>query len=52
MLAINGGVRLWYIEGIKNMRIGKYRLFSQVQAFDMNPYNGDANISLMYSADL
>lgn len=32
MLAINGGVKLWYIEGITNMRFGKYRLFSEVQA--------------------
>lgn len=44
MLAINGGVRLWYIEGITNMRFGKYRLFSEVQALDMDPYNGDAYI--------
>ena len=44
MLAINGGVKLWYIEGITNMRFGKYRLFSEVQALDMDPYNGDAYI--------
>ena len=44
MLAINGGVKLWYIEGITNMRYGKYRLFSEVQALDMDPYNGDAYI--------
>lgn len=35
---------LWYIEGITNMRFGKYRLFSEVQALDMDPYNGDAYI--------
>ena len=44
MLAINGGVRLWYIEGITNMRYGKYRLFSEAQALDLDPYNGDAYI--------
>lgn len=44
MLAINGGVKLWYMEGITNMRFGKYRLFSEVQALDMDPYNGDAYI--------
>ena len=44
MLAINGGVRLWYIEGITNMRFGKYRRFSEVQALDMDPYNGDAYV--------
>lgn len=26
------------------MRFGKYRLFSEVQALDMDPYNGDAYI--------
>ena len=44
MLAINGGVKLWYIEGITNMRYGKYRLFSEVQALNMDPYNCDAYI--------
>lgn len=44
MLAINGGVKLWYMEGITNMRFGKYRLFSEVQTLDMDPYNGDAYI--------
>ena len=40
MLAINGGTKLWYIEGITNMRYGKYRLFTEVQALDLDPYNG------------
>ena len=44
MLAINGGIKLWYIEGITDMRNGKYRLFSEVQALDYDPYNGDAYI--------
>ena len=35
---------MWYMEGITNMRYGKYRLFSEVQALDMDPYNGDAYI--------
>lgn len=42
MLAINGAIRLWYVRGINNMRYGKYRLFSEVEAIGMNPYNGDA----------
>ena len=32
MLGLNGGVRLWYIEGINNMRYGKYRLFCELEA--------------------
>ena len=50
MFAINGGVKLWYIEGITNMRYGKYRLFSEVQALDMDPYNGDAYIFMSKDA--
>ena len=44
MLAINGGVKLWYIEGITNMRYGKYRLFSEVQALDMD-YDNASTLS-------
>lgn len=44
MLGLNGGIRLWYIEGINNMRYGKYRLFCEVEALDMDPYNGDGYI--------
>ena len=40
MLAINGSIKLWYIEGITNMRYGKDRLFSEVQSLDYEPYNG------------
>jgi hypothetical protein len=44
MLGLNGSIRLWYIEGINNMRYGKYRLFCEVEALDMDPYNGDGYI--------
>ena len=42
MLALNGGIKIWYISGITNMRYGKYRLFSEVEAAGGHPYNGDA----------
>ena len=42
MLGIKEGVRIWYVSGITNMRYGKYRLFSEVEAAGGNPYNGDA----------
>ena len=42
MLGIKEGVRIWYVSGITNMRYGKYRLFSEVEAAGANPYNGDA----------
>ena len=42
MLAINGGIRVWYVRGITNMRYGKYRLFSEIEAAGGDPYNGDA----------
>jgi len=35
MLGLNGGIRLWYIEGINNMRYGKYHLFCEVEALEM-----------------
>lgn len=44
MLAINGGMRIWYISGITNMRYGKYRLFSEAESLGLDPYNGDAYI--------
>ena len=44
MLGLNGGIRLWYIEGINNMRYGKYRLFCEEESLDMDPYNGDGYI--------
>ena len=45
MLGLNGGIRLWYIEGINNMRYGKYRLFCEVEALDMDPY-----VNVLFSA--
>ena len=42
MLGIQQGIRIWYVSGITNMRYGKYRLFSEVEAAGGNPYNGDA----------
>ena len=41
MLGIKGTTRLWYVSSITNMRFGKYRLFSEVEALGRNPYNGD-----------
>lgn len=42
MLAITGATRLLYVSNVTNMRFGKYRLFSEVQAQGMDAYNGDA----------
>lgn len=42
MLAINGGISLWYVRSVTNMRYGKYRLFAEVELLGRNPYNGDA----------
>ncbi len=42
MLAITGATRLWYVSSVTNMRFGKYRLFSEVQAQGMDAYNSDA----------
>ena len=42
MLGIKGTTRLWYVSSITNMRFGKYRLFSEVEALGRNPYSGDA----------
>lgn len=41
MLAITGATRLLYVSNVTNMRFGKYRLFSEVQAQVMDAYNGD-----------
>lgn len=41
MLGIKGTTRLWYVSSVTNMRFGKYRLFSEVEALGHNPYNGD-----------
>ena len=46
MLALTGGVTLWYVSSVTNMRYGKYRLFSEVELLGKNPYNGDAYLFL------
>ena len=46
MLALTGGVTLWYVSGITNMRYGKYRLFAEVELLGKNSYNGDAYLFL------
>lgn len=42
MLAINGGIALWYGRAVTNMRYGKYRLLAEVEMLGRNLYNGDA----------
>ena len=44
MLALNGGITLWYVKGVTNMRYGKYRLFAEVELLGLNPYNGDGYV--------
>lgn len=46
MLAVTGGVTLWYVSSVTNMRYGKYRLFSEVELLGNDPYNGDAYVFL------
>lgn len=46
MLAVTGGISLWYVRGVTNMRYGKYRLFAEVELLGKNPYNGDAYVFL------
>lgn len=46
MLALTGGVSLWYVSSVTNMRYGKYRLFAEVELLGKNPYNGDAYLFL------
>lgn len=46
MLAITGGVTLWYVSGVTNMRYGKDRLFAEVELLGRNPYNGDGYVFL------
>mgnify|MGYP003377961038 CR=1 FL=1 len=46
MLAITGGINLWYVSNVTNMRYGKYRLFAEVELLGENPYNGDAYVFL------
>lgn len=42
VLAINGGIALWYGRAVTNMRYGKYRLLAEVEMLGRNLYNGDA----------
>lgn len=42
MLGFNGTIRLWYIDNITDMRLGKYRLFEIAKGKFPNAYNGDA----------
>lgn len=42
MLALNGGIQIWFINGATDMRLGKYRLFELAKLVKPNPYNGDA----------
>lgn len=37
MLAITGGIKLWYVSSVTNMRDGKYRLFAEVELLGENP---------------
>ncbi len=46
MLAVNGGVRLWHMTGVTDMRYGKFRLLRHVEEKHRNPYNGDAYLFL------
>ena len=46
LLAVTGGISLWYVRGVTNMRYGKYRLFAEVELLGKNPYNGDAYVFL------
>lgn len=46
MLAITGGVTLWYVSSVANMRYGKYRLFADVELLGKNPYTGEAYLFL------
>lgn len=42
MLALNGGIRMWHINNVTDMRLGKYRLFQIARENFPDPYNGDA----------
>ena len=41
MLALNGGVRIWHISDVVDMRYGKYRLLKVIEEKHLNPFNGD-----------
>ena len=42
MLGLNGGIKLWYIDNVTDMRLVKYRLFEIAKSKYPNPYNVDA----------
>ncbi len=46
MLALNGGIRIWYISDVVDMRYGKYRLLRVIEEKRLNPFNGDAYVFL------
>ncbi len=46
MLALNGGVRIWHISDVVDMRYGKYRLLRVIEEKHLNPFNGDAYVFL------
>lgn len=41
MLGITGGMNIWFIANVKDMRIGRRRLLEIVKDRFSNPYNGD-----------
>ena len=46
MLALNGGIRIWHISDVVDMRYGKYRLLKVIEEKHLNPFNGDAYVFL------
>ena len=46
MLALNGGIRIWHISDVVDMRYGKYRLLKVIEEEHLNPFNGDAYVFL------
>lgn len=41
MLALTGGINIWFIANVNDMRIGRRRLLEIVKDRFPNPYNGD-----------
>lgn len=48
MLALNGGIRIWHISDVVDMRYGKYRLLKVIEEKHLNPFNGDAYVFCIY----
>ena len=38
MLALNGGIRIWHISDVVDMRYGKYRLLKVIEEKHLNPF--------------